>query len=55
MPIPLEKDSSGWYFDTAYGKEELIYRRIGRNERSTIGTLSAIAVAEHEYYDNNLC
>jgi len=52
-PIPLDKDSSGWYFDTAYGIEELIYRRIGRNERSTIGTLNAIAVGEHEYYDNN--
>ena len=53
MPIPLDKNSSGWYFDTAYGKEELIFRRIGRNERSTIGTLNAIVVAEHEYYDNN--
>ena len=23
MPIPLDKNSAGWYFDTAYGKEEL--------------------------------
>ena len=53
MPIPLDKNSSGWYFDTAYGKEELTYRRVGRNERSTIGTLNAIVAGEHEYYDNN--
>lgn len=53
MPIPLDKNSSGWYFDTPYGKQELIYRRIGRNERSTIGTLNAIVVGEHQYYDQN--
>ena len=29
-PIPLEKNSSGWYFDTVYGRQELIFRRIGR-------------------------
>ena len=51
MPIPLDKNSSGWYFDTAYGKQELIYRRIGRNERSTIGTLNAIVAGQHEYYE----
>ncbi len=53
-PIPLEKNSSGWYFDTAYGRQELIFRRIGRNERSTIRTLNAIVAAQHEYYDQNL-
>jgi hypothetical protein len=53
MPIPLDKNSSGWYFDTPYGKKELTYRRIGRNERSTIGTLNAIVVGEHQYYDQN--
>ncbi len=51
MPIPLDKNSAGWYFDTAYGKEELLFRRIGRNERSAIATLNAIVAAEHEYYD----
>ena len=52
-PIPLDKNSSGWYFDTAYGKQELIYRRIGRNERSTLATLNAIVAGQHEYYDQN--
>jgi hypothetical protein len=54
MPIPLDKGPTGWYFDTAYGKDELNYRRIGRNELSTIGTLNAIVIGQHEYYDNDL-
>ena len=53
MPIPLDKNSSGWYFDTAYGKQELTYRRVGRNERSTIATLNAIVAGQHEYYEQN--
>lgn len=51
MPIPLVKSSAGWYFDTAYGKKEIVFRRIGRNERRTIAVLSAIVAAEHEYYN----
>ena len=31
-PIPLVKDKGGWRFDTAAGREEILYRRIGRNE-----------------------
>src|SRR5688572_5678756 len=27
-PIPLVKDSEGWRFDTASGREEILYRRI---------------------------
>jgi hypothetical protein len=53
-PVPLEKNSNGWYFDTTYGKQELVFRRIGRNELSTIGTLNAFVAAQHEYYDQNL-
>jgi hypothetical protein len=52
-PIPLDKNSSGWYFDTAYGKQELVFWRIGRNERSTIRTLNAIVAGQHEYYHQN--
>ena len=35
-PIPLVNNSSSWYFDTDAGKKEILYRRIGRNEISTI-------------------
>jgi hypothetical protein len=51
MPIPLEQNSVGWYFDTRYGKEELLVRRIGENELSAIRTLNAIVAGQHEYFD----
>jgi hypothetical protein len=51
MPIPLDKDSTGWYFDTPYGKQELLFRRIGENEISAIRILNAIVAGQHEYYD----
>ena len=39
-----------WYFDTALGKQEIMYRRIGENELKTIDALHAILDAEKEYY-----
>jgi len=50
MPIPLVHGPSGWYFDTAYGKQEFIYRRVGANENAAIDILHAIVSAEHDYY-----
>src|SRR5208282_3565063 len=35
-PIPLVNKGSSWYFDTEVGKNEILYRRIGRNELSAI-------------------
>lgn len=49
FPIPLVRDSKGWYFDVAAGKQELIDRRVGRNELTTIAVLRAFVDAEHEY------
>jgi hypothetical protein len=49
FPIPLVKDSRGWWFDTQAGQEEILARRIGRNELSTIQTLRAYAIAQREY------
>ena len=37
FPIPLVKETAGWRFDTVAGKEEVLARRIGRNELSVIG------------------
>jgi hypothetical protein len=48
-PIPIVKKDGGWVFDTAAGKDELIYRRIGRNELYTIGVLENLASAQREY------
>src|SRR3989441_3446165 len=32
FPIPLVKNNGSWYFDTAAGKDEILFRRIGRND-----------------------
>jgi Protein of unknown function (DUF2950) len=49
-PIPLVKKGSSWYFDTDAGKKEILYRRIGRNEMSTIVVCRELVAAEKEYY-----
>ena len=50
FPIPLVQDeSSSWYFDTEAGKDEVLARRIGRNELLAIDAVSAIANAEEQY------
>jgi hypothetical protein len=51
FPIPLKKNDSGqWFFDTAAGKEEILRRRIGRNELSVIDVCGALADAQADYY-----
>lgn len=50
FPIPLVKSGTGWAFNTAAGMEEIINRRIGRNELSAIQTCLAIGDAQREYY-----
>lgn len=51
LPIPIRKDpkSGEWYFDTDAGMDELINRRIGRNELDTIQVCLAIVDAQREY------
>ena len=49
MPIPLVKGANGWSFDTAAGRAELLARRIGRNELSTIQACKAFVDAQREY------
>src|SRR5262245_51426500 len=53
FPIPLVKESAGWRFDTKAGKEEILNRRIGRNELSVIQVLQAYVDAQREYYLRN--
>jgi hypothetical protein len=51
FPIPLAKDSSDkWYFDTAAGEDEILARRIGRNELLAIGASRAMAKAQEVYF-----
>jgi hypothetical protein len=49
FPIPIEKKGTAWVFDTKKGKEEILNRRIGENELSTIKTCLAVVDAQREY------
>jgi hypothetical protein len=49
-PIPLVRKGSIWYFDTDAGKKEILFRRIGENEMSTIRVCQELVAAEKEYY-----
>ena len=49
FPIPLVKEASGWRFDTAAGADELLNRRIGRNELEAIAMMQALSDAQIEY------
>jgi hypothetical protein len=54
FPIPLKKNRAGqWYFDTAAGKDEILARRIGRNELATIDVCWALADAQAEYFSRS--
>jgi hypothetical protein len=50
FPIPLVKEATGWRFDTAAGKEEILNRRIGQNELNAIQVCLAYVDAQREYY-----
>ena len=54
FPIPVVKRGEKWSFDTKKGKEELTFRRIGRNELSTIQTCLAYVDAQREYAGKDL-
>jgi hypothetical protein len=49
-PIPLVKKGNQWYFDTVASKSEILFRRIGRNELSTIAVCRALVDAQQHYY-----
>ena len=53
FPIPLVKKGDQWIFDTKAGKEEILNRRIGENELSTVQTLLAVVDAQREYAMND--
>jgi hypothetical protein len=53
FPIPLHRTKTGWEFDTAAGRIEILYRRIGRNELDAIQTCLALVDAENEYADKD--
>jgi hypothetical protein len=49
FPAPLVQKAGKWTFDAAAGREEIINRRIGRNELDTMQALLAVVDAQREY------
>lgn len=49
FPIPLRERGGAWRFDARAGAEEILNRRVGRNELNAIETCLAIVDAEKDY------
>jgi hypothetical protein len=49
FPVPIVKKDGGWFFDTEAGKDELLSRRIGKNELATLPVMRAYVDAQREY------
>ena len=50
FPLPLVSKDGRWRFDVAGGREELLNRRIGRNELLVLASLHAYVDAQREYF-----
>jgi hypothetical protein len=49
FPVPIIKKDGKWFFDTATGKDEILNRRIGRNELDVLESMRAYVDAQREY------
>ncbi len=49
MPIPIVEQGGKWRFDSEAGREEILYRRIGRNELDAIEVCRGYVEAQYEY------
>ncbi len=49
FPIPIVREPQGWRFDTETGFDEMIKRRIGRNELTAIDVCRTYVEAQNEY------
>jgi hypothetical protein len=52
-PIPLIHKGNVWYFDTQAGTREILYRRVGRNEITTIRVCQELVAAQKDYFSQN--
>ena len=51
FPIPLRKTAAGqWYFDAGAGEEEILRRRVGRNELAVIDVCLGLVDAQYQYF-----
>ena len=53
VPIPLVRKGGEWRFDTAAGREEILFRRIGKNELDAIQACLAYVDAQNEYAEKD--
>lgn len=53
FPIPLVRKDGMWRFDTAAGRLEILYRRIGRNELDAMQACLAYVDAQNEYAEKD--
>ena len=53
FPIPLVPDGPDWRWDADAGREEILNRRIGRNELDAIQVCLAYVDAQREYYSED--
>lgn len=49
FPIPLVRQGDAWRYDTEAGLDEILNRRVGRNELHTIDVMHAYTEAQREY------
>jgi len=49
FPIPVVNNGGQWRFDAEQGKQEIVNRRIGRNELNTLGVIRGYVEAQSEY------
>jgi Protein of unknown function (DUF2950) len=49
LPIPIVRKGGRWRFDSAAGRQEILYRAIGRNELDAIDICRGYVEAQHEY------
>jgi DUF2950 family protein len=52
-PIPLVREGAGWHFDVKAGAEQIIDRRIGRNELNAIQVCRAYVEAQRDFAAKN--
>ncbi len=50
FPIPLVKSNGSWYFDTAAGRDEIVFRRIGKNELAAMDACRDLVAAQKQYF-----
>jgi hypothetical protein len=51
FPIPIVANHGTWYFDTASGKDEILFRRIGKNELAAMDACRELVEGQKRYFE----